>query len=392
MKHQVSTILNQLLDFIPKNKFDNFVGQHKADKYTKKFSCWQQLLTLLYAQATGKVSLREIETWLSVHNNKWYHLWLQSVARSTISDANNKRPYQICESLFYELLSECKKLWVWVSKKEFTFDNPLYSLDATVIKLCLSIFPWAKHRTQKWAFKLHVMLNNRSCIPEFIDWSPWKTHEVKIAQEKECFGLEPGSILTVDRWYLDYKWLCTLNNNNIYFVTRTKNNTNFCVLEKYWVNEIWVISDKRVFLSINGKNKDYTDDVRIVRYYDKKNKKEYEYITNNFELSAGTIANIYKNRWEIELFFKWIKQNLKIKSFLWTSSNAVLIQVWVAMIYYLILCFIKFKTKIKLSLLEFTRVIREVILERIPLVYVLNIPLKKINVCKQRDWPQLSLL
>ncbi len=391
MKKQVSTILNQLLDFIPKNKFDNFVGQHKADKYTKRLSCWQQLITLLYAQATGKDSLREIETWLSLHNNKWYHLWLETVARSTLSDANNKRPYQIYESLFYELLSECKHLWVWLGEKEFSFNNPLYSLDATVINLCLTVFPWAKYRKRKWALKLHVLLNNKTCIPEFIDWSPWKKHEIKIAQEKEYFGLEPESILTIDRWYVDFKWFNTLNSNGIYFVTRIKNNTNFWVLEKYPITENNIISDEKVFLSINWKNEDYKEDVRIIRYYDKTKNKIYQYITNNFELSAKTIADIYKNRWEIELFFKWIKQNLKIKSFLWVSSNAVLTQIWIAMIYYLILCFIKFKARVKMSLLEFTRVIRELILERTSLISILNIPIKKIYICKQRDWPQLTI-
>jgi len=402
MSYHVSTIFNQLFSILPKNKFDSFVGQHKADRYTKKLSCWQQLQILLFAQATWKESLRDIETWLLMHQNKWYHLWIETVARSTLADANNNRSYEIYESLFYSLLKECNSLappwnsWrldsAWEMK--FKFDNPLYSLDATVIELCLSMFDWAKYRKAKWALKLHVLLNNRTTIPELIVATTWKEHEVTIAQKKNTFNLQPESILVFDRWYIDYSWFNSLNNNNIYFLSRIKKNTNYFVVWKHKEpNEPWIISDEVIAFFSNNWLEDYKKDLRLVTYYDKEKDKVYKYMTNNFTLSAKTIADIYKDRWQIELFFKWIKQNLKIKSFLWTSKNAVLTQIWIAMIYYLILCYLKFKARMDSSLLEITRMIQEVIFERIALIHIINIPLTKIiKIKKILDPPQLSLL
>lgn len=402
MSYHVSTIFNQLVSILPKNKFDSFVGQHKADRYTKKLSCWQQLQILLFAQATWKESLRDIETWLLMHQNKWYHLWIETVAKSTLADANNNRSYEIYESLFYALLKECNNIAPpWKSwrldidwKYKFEFDNPLYSLDATVIELCLSMFNWAKYRKTKWALKLHVLLNNRTTIPELIVATTWKEHEVTVAQKKNTFNLPPESILVFDRWYIDYSWFNSLNDNNIYFLTRTKKNTNYFVV---WVNrestESWILSDEVITFFSNNWLEDYKHDLRLVTYYDKEKDKIYRYMTNNFTLSAKTIADIYKDRWQIELFFKWIKQNLKIKSFLWTSKNAVLTQIWIAMIYYLLLCYLKFKTRMRSSLLEITRMIQEVIFERIALIHIINIPLTKIKKIKKiLDPPQLSLL
>lgn len=402
MSYHVSTIFSQLISILPKNKFDSFVGQHKADRYTKRLSCWQQLQILLFAQATCKESLRDIETWLLMHQNKWYHLWIETVAKSTLADANNSRSYEIYESLFYALLKECNNLApprnIWRLdinwEMKFKFDNPLYSLDATVIELCLSMFDWAKYRKAKWALKLHVLLNNKTTIPELIVTTTWKEHEVTVAQKKNTFNLPAESILVFDRWYIDYSWFNSLNDNNIYFVSRTKKNTNYFVV---WIHkeptEIWIISDEIIAFFSNTWMEEYKKDLRLVTYYDKEKDKTYKYMTNNFTLSAKTIADIYKDRWQIELFFKWIKQNLKIKSFLWTSKNAVLTQIWIAMIYYLILCYLKFKTRMDSSLLEITRMIQEVIFERISLLHIINTPLIKIiKIKKILDPPQLSLL
>lgn len=385
---QISTIFNQLLDFLPKNQFQSFIGQHKADRYIKSFSCWQQLLTLLYAQATGKDSLREIETGLMAHSNKWYHLGLETVTRSNLSYANNKRPYRIYESLFYELLKQCRQFCP--AENRFSFDNPLYSIDATVISLCLSVFPWAKYRKTKGALKLHVLLNNRTAIPEFAVINEARVHEINIARDS-AYPLPVGSILVFDKAYIDYKWFKEINENKMFFVSRTKKNTNYFAINKNEVTEKGVISDEIIGLGGDRGMEEYTEDMRLIRFYNKEQDKIYTFFTNNFELSAKTIADIYKDRWQIEIFFKWIKQNLKIKSFLGTSKNAVLTQIWIAMIYYLLLAYIKFKTNLKFSLLELSRIIKELFMERVPLVSVLGIPYKRISICKNRGDPQLSL-
>jgi len=387
MEH-VSTIFNQLLDFLPKSRFQGFTGQHKADRYVKNFTCWQQLLTLLYAQATGKDSLRDIETGLSAHSSKWYHLGLVSVTRSNLSYANGRRPWQIYESLFYELLKQCRQFCP--AHNRFSFENPLYSMDATVISLCLSVFPWAKYRRTKGALKLHVLLNNRTAVPEFAVVTEGKVHEIIMAKNSS-YPLPAGSILAFDKGYIDYGWFSRINKNRMFFVSRTKINTNYFIIRKNEVNEQDVISDEIIGLGGDKGMEEYTEDLRLVTYYDKEQDRILQFFTNNFALSARTVADIYKDRWQIELFFKWIKQNLKIKSFLGTSKNAVLTQIWVAMIYYLLLIYIKFKTNLKLTLLEFSRIIKELFMERIPLISALGIPYRRINICRNRDDPQLSL-
>ncbi|MBU0705875.1 IS4 family transposase [Patescibacteria group bacterium] len=385
---QISTIFNQLLDFLPKNQFQGFIGQHKADRYVKNFTCWQQLLTLLYAQATGKDSLRDIELGLLSHQNKWYHLGLTSVTRSNLSYANKNRPYRIYESMFYELLKQCRQFCP--AHNRFSFENPLYSMDATVMSLCLSVFPWAKYRKTKGALKLHVLLNNRTAIPEFAVVNEAKIHEINIARNS-LRPLPSGSILVFDKAYIDYRWFSKINKNKIFFVSRTKKNTNYFVIGKNEVAGEGVLSDEVIGLGGDRGMEEYTEDLRLITYYDRERGKKLQFITNNFELSAKTIADIYKDRWQIELFFKWIKQNLKIKSFLGTSKNAVLTQIWVAMIYYLLLIYIKFKTQLKMSLLEFTRIIKELFMMRIPLISALGIPYRRISICKNRGDPQLSL-
>lgn len=387
MNNQIRTIFNQLLEIIPKSSFNKLVGQHNGDRYVKHFTCWQHMITMLYAQATGKDSLRELELWLKLHNDRRYHLWLTSASRNTIANANNNRSYEIYEKLFYELLNKCKQLDY---KRQFKFKNELYSLDASVIDLCLSMFSWAQYRTRKWALKLHLLLNNKSVLPEFINITEWKVHEINIARKIE---LPKWSILAIDRWYIDYKWFEELSIKWIYFITRSKSNMDYIVTKENIVNESNIISDQEIEVfnwdKISKKKKVI---FRLIKYYDTIQKKFYTFITNNYRLSAKTMAWIYKSRWDIELFFKWIKQNLKIKSFLWTSKNAVMSQIWIAMIYYLIVYYIKHKTKLKLSLLEFTRIIKELLMSRISLIDALWIPFREIYLIKNKWDPwQLSL-
>jgi len=331
-----TTVLRQLLHLLPENRFESFVGQHKADRYVKTFSCRNQLCTLLFAQATGKDSLRGIETGLRSLDSMWYHLGLTSVARSTIAYANEHRPWQIYESLFYAMLEKCQAL---TPKRKFSFQNELRAIDSTTIDLCLSLFTWAQFRTTKGAIKLHTSLNPRS-----------------------------------------------------HFVIRLKKNAQIVrITEHRPPSGAGVLRDERIAFMLPQSQEKYPDDLRLVTYHDEEHDVTYEFLTDEFRLSAANIALIYKQRWQIELFFKWIKQHLKIKTFLGTSKNAVMTQIWVAMIYFLLLSWIAFQTKFHGSLLDLTRIVAELLLRRVHLIDSLSLTPKTVYKLKIRDGPQLAL-
>lgn len=384
-----NTIFNQLLNFLPRYRFDQLVEEHQADRYVKSMTTWNQFVALLYAQASGKESLREVETGFNAQKNAWYHLGVNTAARSTLSDANQRRSPKIFEKLFYSLLHQCKEI---TPDNNFDFNNPLYTLDSSVINLCLSIFNWAKYRTTKGALKLHMLLNNRTAIPELVNITDGKEGDISVAKTIDVQQLEKGSILAIDRAYIDYCWWNELDENGIYFVSRTKTNLNIFVVGQHKDRKLepGILSDEIVIFGDYFAMKKYPNKLRMVRYWDKENKKEYIYLTNNLELTAKQIADIYKERWQIELFFKWIKQNLKIKTFLGTSRNAVLSQIWIAMIYYLLLAYIKFQTKFKKSLLELTWMIKEVLLARRDLIDLLSLNIKTVFRLKLEKNPQAS--
>jgi hypothetical protein len=384
-----STIFNQLLTFVPKQHFNAFVGQHNSDKYVKKLTTWNQFIALLYAQATGKESLRDIQTGFSMHTEKWAHLGIQSVARSSLSYANNRRDYRVFEKLFYEILTHCKEV---STTKEFSFSNPLYSLDSTTIRLCLSLFDWAKYTKTKGALKLHTLLDNGTMMPEVVVSSDGKKGDITAAKEMELHErLENGSVVVFDRAYIDYRWWKQLNDNGIFFVSRTKVTTTITVLGQHSKVSGAILEDSRAIIGEHSGYEKYPNDVRYVKFVDKDTGKIYEYVTNNFSLSANQIVEIYKARWQIELFFKWIKQNLKIKTFLGISENAVLTQIWVAMTYYLLLSYIKFQTKFNQSLLELTRMIREVLFVHRNLIDMLSLDSTTIEKFRAPPNPQLAL-
>lgn len=386
-----STIFNQLLDFVPKDKFCRFVGQHEADRYVKSLTTWNQFIALLYAQATGKESLREIETGFSAHQNVWYHLGVGSVARSTLSDANARRDWRIFHDLFGEILTRCRD--VTPMRNKFAFDNPLYALDSTTVSLCLSIFDWAHYSRQKGALKLHTLLDVRTAIPEIIVVSNGKTADIAAGKCLDLSCLEKRSILVFDRGYIDYGWWHELAEAGLFFVSRVKLSTAITVLGQHAPPDCahGILKDARVFIGEHCGYEAYPEAVRMVVYHDAERDETFTYLTNNFELAAIDIAAIYKQRWQIELFFKWIKQHLKIKTFLGTSKNAVLTQIWVAMIYYLLLAYIKFQTKYSKSLLELTRLFRETLLIRRHLVDVLSLTTRTIARLTMRDGPQMGL-
>lgn len=390
--YYTTTIFNQLLNFLPKHKFNQFVGQHNSDKYTKRLTTWNQLVALLYAQATGKDSLRDIETGFNLNKNVWYHLGVASVARSSLADANCRRPHQIFEKLFYSLLERFHK--VIPNENKFDFENPLYSFDSTTIQLCLTVFDWAKFRTAKGALKIHTLLNNRTTVPELINMTVGNVADIT-ALKKIDLNLPKQSILVFDRGYIDYDLWAKIQQKQWFFVSRSKITQNLMVIGQHNaanVLELNILADEKVIYGDYQSMQKHPDMIlRRIKYYHAIDKKEYIYLTNNFQLSALQIADIYKRRWQIEIFFKWIKQNLKIKTFLGTSENAVLTQIWIAMIYYLLASYIKFQTKFNKSLLELTRMIKETLLMRRDLIDLLSLGEKTvIKLKKIDDNPQMS--
>lgn len=389
MLKSTTTILSQLHEVLPMHEFEGFVGQHKADLYTKRFSTENQLSVLLYAQATEKDSLRAIETGLRVQNKSWSSLGLTSVARNTLAHANEKRPWEIFESLFYSLLRKCQQLTFGTA--EFSFKNELYALDASVIDVCLSLFPWAKFRTTKGAVKIHALLNIRSQIPEFLVITDGSCHEVTIAKGMDFSKFPPGSIFIVDRGYTDYELLNSIRKAGHHFVIRLKSNAQVIHYEQKPCFGVGVLKDEEIEFLNDKAREAYPGKLRLVTFHDSVHDKTYEFLTDEFRLSALNIALIYKQRWQVELFFKWIKQHLKIKTFLGTSKNAVMTQIWVAMIYFLLLAFIKHQTKFAGSLLDLSRMISEVILQKVHLIDLLSLTPKTLRRLRCHDSPQLQL-
>ena len=376
-------MLGELLKIFPRYEFEKLEKQHQSNHYTKYFTGWQQLITLFYAQIVGHDSLRGIQTSLGVHAHKWYHLGLENIKRSTLSDSMKNRPHQIYEGLFYKLLDKCRSV---TPDHKFRFKNPLFSMDATVIDLCLSVFPWAEFRQRKGAIKLHFLFDHRGSPPAFMVMTDAKHHDVRVArsEKKLDFQLLPDNIISFDRAYIDFQWLYTLDQRKVWFVTRSKTNIQYRIIGQHQpITNKQVTRDEKIELVIDGTRAKYPKAFRLVCYTDPDTGKEYEFITNNMKLAASTIAAIYKSRWQIETFFRWIKQNLKIKSFLGTSQNAVLTQIWIAMCYYLLLSYIKFQTKYRHSLQELTRMIAAVVMEQRFLIDILS--LKEQSLKKARE-------
>lgn len=382
----LTTVFSELLKLCPRYQFDKAVERYEGDRYVKSFSTWQQFITILYSQVKQKDSLRDIESGLLAQSSRLYHLGLTSVRRSTLSDANSGRDYRIFESLFYHILSRCQGL---TPKHRFRFKNPLYSIDSTTVDLCLSAFPWAKFRKAKGAIKMHCLYNHSGALPSFMVVTDGKKHDVRVVKENS-FPMSPDSIVSVDKAYIDYNWLNSLNKNKVWFVTRAKSNIDCTVTGQHRGAGKGVRSDQTIRLNGPRSKELYPDELRLIKFHDEETDKTLVFLTNNFKLAASTVAQIYKSRWQIELFFKWIKQNLKIKSFLGTSKNAVMTQIWVAMCYYLLLTYIKYQARYAGSLLELSRVIRETLFDRKTLIDILT--LKPERILAVQEEPLQGLL
>lgn len=361
-----NTVFAQLLKFVPRHEFEALANQHHEGQKLRKMSRWSQFVAMGLAQLSGRSSLRDIVSNLSAQTAKLYHLGSCKVTRTSLARVNERQSHMLYEALFHKLLARCQG---FAPRHGFRFKNKLYSLDASTIDLCLSVFPWAKFRTTKGAVKLHVGLDHDGLIPSFVTITDGKCHDVTAGRALE---LPADSIVVMDRAYVDYSWFNALNLKGIFFVTRQKRNARYRVIERHDVLKSKGLTCDQTIRITGSKAGTCPVPLRRVGYRDPDTGKYYVFLTNNFHLAARTITDIYKARWQIELFFKCIKQNLKIKSFVGTSKNAVLTQIWIAMCTYLLLAWIKFSCGIESSLQQMIRLLQLNLFERRELLPLLR--------------------
>lgn len=353
--NKFSSIFGPIVRLFPKQDFYEAVFESKAEKGAKGFTCWQQFVGMLFCQLGQAHSLREIGGGLASCMGKPKHLGVDSAPnRSTLSYANAQRPWQLYEQLFYRFLSKCNMLSE--GKRKFRFRNKLFSLDATVIKLCVSLFDWAKFRTTKGAVKLHLLLDHDGYLPVFAHITEGKVHEVKVAH---TIFFPPGSIVVIDRGYTDYELFGRWTAEGVFFVTRPKGNADYEVVEQRGVpRNRNILKDESIsFAGYYAKLKGPAV-LRRIEVWDEENKKVMVLLTNHFTFGSTTIASIYKDRWQLEVFFKIIKQNLRIKTFVGTSPNALMIQLWTALIAILVLKRLKFRSIFGWSLSNLVAMLR----------------------------------
>ena len=361
-----STVLAQFLDLVPRHEFEALAKRHHKGRRLRSMTRWNQFVAMAVGQLAGRSSLRDIVSNLSAQGRKLYHLGVGAVARSSLARVNGAQPHGLYEELFGRLLARCRTA---APGHGFRFRNPLYSLDATTIDLCLSVFPWAKFRRAKGAVKLHLGLDHAGLLPAFARVTDGKTADIEAARS---LRLPAGSIVAADRAYLDFDWINALISQGVFLVTRLKRRIKFKVVERRPANRAQgVTSDQTiVFTSARGRKR-CPHRLRRIGYRDPDTGRHYVFLTTNFALSAKTIADIYKARWQVELFFKWIKQNLKIKSFVGTSRNAVMTQIWIALCVHLLLSYIKFANRLAWSPREILRVLQMNLFDRRPILDVL---------------------
>lgn len=364
------TIFSQLMDFISAHEFQKCVDRYKGNYKVQTFSCWDQFLCMAFAQLTYRESLRDIQVCLRAAQTKLYHMGIRGkVSRNTLANANQVRDWRIYADFAQGLIATARSLY---SKDDFGLHlaQTVYALDATVIDLCLSLFPWAKFRKKKGAVKMHTLLDLRGNIPTTIIITHGKVHEV---HSLDHIAIEAGAIYIMDRGYLDFKRLYTLHPSSAFFVIRAKRNFDFKRLYSQSVDKSTGIQCDQIIM-LNGfyAQKDYPEKLRRIRYFDVKNNKHLTFLTNNFTLPAITIAELYRCRWQVELFFKWIKQHLRIKAFYGTSENAVKTQIWIAISVYVLVAIIKKRLKLDMSLYTILQILSVTLFEKTPIYQALT--------------------
>jgi hypothetical protein len=357
------TVFSQLMEFLPLHQFRRCVKRYKGDYKVQKFSCMDQFLCMAFAQLTFRESLRDIEACLRSMQDKLYHMGIRGkISRTTLARANENRDWRIYAD-FAQILIHCAR--DLYSKDPFGLDlkDTVYALDATIIDLCLSLFPWAKFRTTKSGIKMHTLLDLRGPIPSFVEITPAKIHEVNIL---DILILEPGSFYIMDRGYTDFEKLFRFNQSGAFFIIRAKDNLKYARIYSHKVEKSTGLrSDQTIRLTNYYASKDYPDHLRRVRLFDSEHNKYYVFLTNNFSLPALTVAQAYKQRWQIELFFKWIKQHLRIKAFYGTSQNAVKSQIWIAISIYVLIAIVKKRLNVEHNLYTFLQILSVTIFEKI---------------------------
>lgn len=358
-------VFAQLMDFIPRHDFDACVKRYGGDSRSRGFTCRDQFLSLAFAQLTFRESLRDIETCLRSFSSKLYHAGFRGkVSRSTLSDANRAHDWRIYADFAQVLIDRARKIY---ANEPFgvEMEQSVYALDSTTIDLCLSLFPWARFRRRKAAVKLHTLLDLRGNIPTFVRITDGKTHDVTVLDH---LPIMPGAFYVMDRGYVDFLRLYRFKTCSAFFVTRAKRGLDFTRRVRRKVDKTTGLrSDQTIVLAGPKSSRLYPDPLRRVVYYDEENDRRFVFLTNNFDLPAPTIAKLYKCRWQIELFFKWIKQNLHIKSFYGTSDNAVRTQVWIAISVYVLVALVKKELGIERSLGEMMQILSLTLFEKTPI-------------------------
>ncbi len=364
--NQGKFVYSQLTYFLPKRVFDGLADKYTGDKYVKHFSCWNQLLSMVFGQLTGRDSLRDLMVSIEPHKPKYYHLGFgKGTSRSNFANANEKRDCRIFEEYAFHLIDLARKSSIVDQDFQMNIDGKVYAFDSTTIDLCLSVFWWAKFRTTKGGIKLHTLYEIKTSIPSFIHVSPASVNDMNAL---DLLYYEPGGYYILDRGYIDYERLFRIHQSSAYFVIRAKDNLQFRRMYSNKVNK-----DSGVMIDQIGKltgylvSKRYPEKLRRIRFYDEETDNELEFLSNSFDITAEEIAPLYKYRWKVELFFKWIKQHLKVKSFWGTSLNAVKIQVYSAIIAYCLVALVRNKLKVDRSTYEILQILSISLLDKTPL-------------------------
>jgi len=381
------TVFAQILEHFPYYEFTKCVKRYNGEYKVKSFSCLSQFLAMAFAQLTMRDSLRDIETCMRAMQSKLYHIGFRgSVSRNTLANANSQRDWRIYADIALVLIDIARRLY---AEEDFgvQLKKMVYALDSTTIDLCLSLFPWAKFRKHKAAVKMHTLLDIHGSIPSFIWITSGKVHDVTIL---DSLAIEAGSFYLLDRGYLDFARLYKVHSSQAFFITRTKCNFQYRRLYSHPVKKtLGVLYDQTVALTGFYPAKSYPDKLRRIRYYDKETKKHLTFLTNNFTLQPKTIARLFKCRWKIEQFFKWIKQHLHIKAFYGTSENAVKTQIWIAISTYVLVAIIKKRLNLDASLYTILQILSVTLFEKSPILQVLSENLSDID--KEQTCIQLNL-
>jgi hypothetical protein len=358
-------VFAQLMETIPHYRFQQYVARYQGNKWVQSFSCWEQYLAMAFAQLAARRSLRDIEDSLIAHRHRLYHMGFRSpVRRATLAKANENRDWRIYRDLAVYLIDVARPLYA-NEPLGVELDRTVYALDSTVVDLSLTLFPWAQFRATKSAVKIHTLLDLRGAIPAFVAVTPAFVHDVNIL---DCLTLEPGSFVVMDRAYLDFARLYALHLGAVFFITRAKGNFRFRRLYSQPRNPgSNVQCDQRIVLTSFYPRKGYPQHLRRIRYYDSETGHRLVFLTNNFRLPAQTICDLYRRRWQIELFFKWIKQHLRIKAFYGTSANAVQTQVWIAISVYTLVAILKKRLGLHQSLYTIMQILNLSLYESVPI-------------------------